>query len=129
YRTVAAFLASSFNRILERETAEEAGRARRRAVQARDRAGEAFDQFLNERGARRLAPETGAFLVASGTHAIMVGDLVNVVAEMGYRAGGCSAGATALQDQMQVLLDAFRRLADRLGGAPSPAEPRERVSD
>jgi hypothetical protein len=98
-------------------------------VQARDRAGEAFDQFLTERGAKPLDPQTGAFLIASGTHAIMVGDLVNVIAEMGYRAAGCSAGITALQAQMQVLLAAFLRLADRLSGATGPAEPQVRVSD
>ena len=50
YRTVAAFLARSLNRVLERGAAEEAGRSRSLAVQARDRAGEALDQFLAERG-------------------------------------------------------------------------------
>ena len=30
---------------------------------------------------------------------------------------------------MQVLLDTFWQLTDRLGGAPSPAAPQERVSD
>jgi uncharacterized membrane protein YccC len=129
YRTVAAFLASALNRVLERGAAEAAARARSLAVQARDRAGEALDQFMTERGAKPLDPKTGAFLVASGTHAIMVGDLVNVIAEMGYRADGCRAGVTALQFQMQVLLASFRRLADRLGDAPGPAEPQERVSD
>jgi hypothetical protein len=59
----------------------------------------------------------------------MVGDLINVIAEMGYRAEGCSAGVTALQAQMQVLLATFLRLADRLGGALRPTEPQERVSD
>jgi uncharacterized membrane protein YccC len=129
YRTVAAFLANSFNRVLERGSAEDAGRARSLAVQARDRAGEAFDQFLTERGAKPLDPRTGAFLVASGTHAIMVGDLVNVIAEMGYQAAGCSAGVTALQAQMQALLATFLRLANRLSGATGTAEPQARVSD
>jgi uncharacterized membrane protein YccC len=129
YRAVAAFLASSLNRVLERSSAEEASRARSLAVQARDRAGEALDRFLTERGAKPLDRETGAFLVASGTHAIMMGDLINVIAEMGYRADGCRAGVTALQSQMQVLLASFRRLADRLGDGPGPTEPQERVSD
>jgi uncharacterized membrane protein YccC len=128
YRAVTVFLARAFTRVLEGGAPEDASRARSLAVQARDRAGEAFDQFLQERGAKPLAPEAAAFLVASGTHILMIGDLLNVFAEMGYQAQGCSEGVTALQAQTQVLVATFLWLADRLG-APSAAGPQERVAE
>ena len=129
YRAVAAFLASSFNRLLELGSPEDAGQMRSLAVQARDRADEAFDQFLNERGAKPLDPRTAAFLVASGAHAITAGDAINVVADLGYQAGGCVDGARALRAQMQAMVATFVQLADRLGSATGGAGPQVRVSD
>lgn len=129
YRAVAAFLASSFAQILEPDTADDAGRSRRVAEQARDLAGEALDQFLNERGAKPLKPETGAFLVAAGTHAIMAGDLLQIIADMGYQARNCGEGATALGIQVQLMLANFVRLADRLEGKTSPLLSGAAVSD
>jgi uncharacterized membrane protein YccC len=129
YRAVAAFLASSFGRILERDSPQDAHRDRGLAVRARDRAGEAFDLFLYERGAKPLDPETGAFLVAAGTHAIIVGDLLNVIAEMGYQADGCADGVTALRAQAQLMLAGFLRLADQLEGTTSALLSGASVSD
>ena len=127
YRAVAAYLAGSFDRVLDRGSPEDVGGERRRAVRAHDRAGEAFDQFLNERGAKPLDPETAAFLVAAGTNAIIVGDLLNVIADTGYswesagtQAQVSSDGAQALRAQTQLMLASFLQLADRLDGTTSP---------
>jgi uncharacterized membrane protein YccC len=128
YRAVAGDLANSFDRIIEGDSPEHGDRARSRAIRTRDLAGDAFDQYLLERGAKPLNPETGAFLVAAGTHAIVVGDLVNAFAETGYRAAGCGDGVAALRTQTHVVVAAFNRLAARLDGAPGAAGPLETVS-
>ena len=148
YRGVAAYLAGSFNRVLDRGSPEDVGGERRLAVRARDRAGEAFEQFLNERGAKPLDPHTAGFLVTAGSNAITVGDLLNVIADTGYRwepaerslkpdgrslkptgrslkpagrqAQVASDGAEALRAQTQLMLAGFLRLADRLDGTTSP---------
>jgi uncharacterized membrane protein YccC len=129
YRAVAAFLAASFDRVLERGSPEDARVGRRLAVDARDRAGEAFEQFLNERGGKPLDPETAAFLVAAGTNAITVGDLLNVIADSGYQVQAASAGVTALRAQTQLMLAGFLRLADRLDDTTSALLSGARVSD
>ncbi|HCG02616.1 MAG TPA: hypothetical protein DEV93_18995 [Chloroflexi bacterium] len=129
YRATAAFLAGSFDRVLEAESSQDVAAARRLAVRARDRAGEAFGQFLNERGSKPLDPENAAFLLAAGTNAIIVGDLLNVVADMGYQTDGASNGASDLLAQTQLMLAGFLRLADRLESTPSALLSGARVSD
>lgn len=119
YRAAAAFLSGSFARILEGGSAADAGRERRRAVQAGDRAGEAFDAFLYERGSKPLDPEQAAALVDAGTRAILAGDLLTVVAGMGYRARDSSVAVATVRSQAQLLLAGFLQLADRLDGTTS----------
>jgi Fusaric acid resistance protein-like len=128
YRAVANYLLSSFDRIIEPISPDDGGRMRRLAVEARDRAGDAFEQFLVERSAKPLSPEVGASLVAAGTHAIMVGDLMNVVAGMGYQADGCGDGIIPLRAQTRIMVGAFDRLAAQLDGSTSAVGPPETVS-
>jgi uncharacterized membrane protein YccC len=128
YRTVAGYLLSSFDRIIEPFSPEHSDRARNLAIHARDRADDAFNQFLVERSAKPVSPEVSASLLAAGAHAIMVGDVINVVAEMGYQAVGCSDGATLLRVQLQVMVDAFGRLAAQLDDATSDAGHSKAVS-
>jgi hypothetical protein len=91
-------------------------------VRARDRASEALEQFLNERAAKHLDPETAAFLLASGARVMLIGDILNVVAEMGYRADGCPKAAEALRGETQASQAALRRLADQLDQTAVEAE-------
>jgi uncharacterized membrane protein YccC len=126
YRSVAAYLAGSLHRLLERPV--EVSAARAVAVRARDRAGEAFDQLLMERGARRVGFEVPAFLVAAGSYAILVGDLLDVLVAHGYRAVGCPDDAAAIDHQARLMLDGFLRLANRLDGRSPPPPAGERVS-
>jgi hypothetical protein len=114
---------------LERGGPEEVSVRRRLAVRARDGAGEAFDRFLNERGTKPLDPETAASLLAAGTYAIMVGDLLTLIADAGYQVRDAAEGTTALRAQTQVLLASFLRLADRLDGTPSALLSGARVSN
>jgi uncharacterized membrane protein YccC len=123
YRAVAAFLESSFSRVLEGTPDQEARRERLTAVLARDRAQEALEQFLNERAAKRIDPETAALLVSSGAHAMVVGDILNVFADMGYEGAGCPRAEEALRAQTQASLAALKGLADRLDRAEVAARP------
>jgi uncharacterized membrane protein YccC len=129
YRSVTSYLGACFNRVLEGGPPEDTLRARSLAVRDRDRAREAFDQFLYERGAKPLDPRTAGFLVASGTNAMMAGDGINVVADMGYYAEDCPEGAFALRGQIPLVLEDFLRLADRLSNIRSASRPLDRVSD
>jgi uncharacterized membrane protein YccC len=129
YRAVTTFLAASFDRVLERGGPEEVNVRRRLAVRARDGAGEACDRFLNERGSKPLEPETAASLLAAGTYAMMVGDLLTLIADAGYQVREAAEGTTALRAQTQVLLASFLRLADRLDGTPSALLSGARVSN
>lgn len=126
YRAVAAYLAGSLQRLLEQEG--ETSGARAGAVRARDRAGEAFDQLLMERGAHPGGFEVPAFLVAAGSYAILAGDLLELLVAHGYRADGCSEEATVVADQARLMLGAFLRLADRLDGRPTAPEAARAVS-
>lgn len=125
YRSGAAYVAASLRRLLDGEPDVVATRAM--AVRARDRAGEAFDQLLVERSARRVGIEVPAGLVAAGSTTILVGDLLDVLVRHGYRAAGCLDEAAAVRRQAGLALDGFARLADRLDGRP-PAGTAEPVS-
>jgi uncharacterized membrane protein YccC len=128
YRAVVNYLAQSFARVLGFEPLGGADPPRRLAVQARDRAGEAFEAFLNERRATPLDPQTAASILAAGSHAMLAGDLLRVIAvEMGYQAGGCPDGARTVHDQVGALLETFLWLADWLSLGEAQSHP-ERVA-
>ncbi len=125
YRAVANYLDAAFNRVLDFEPPASLEPARRVAIQARERAGEAFDAFLNERVASPLDPQTAGFLLSAGNHGMLAAELLDVVAgRMGYRAGGCPDGARAVRAQETVMLQNLVTLADRLAlenGGPTQA--------
>jgi uncharacterized membrane protein YccC len=113
YRSVAGYVSVSLHRLLDGE-AEVAATARAMAVRAGERAGEAFDLLMVERAAHKVSVEVPAFLVAAGSYAILVGDLVDVLVAHGYRAAACADETAALDHQARLMLDGFLRLADRL---------------
>jgi uncharacterized membrane protein YccC len=133
YRAVVAYLDRAFDLVLGVRDTADVTRVRRQAVEARDRAGEAFDVFLNERGAPSLDPQTAGRLVAAGGQALLAGDLlVMVAAELGYRGNACPDGAAVVRDEVRTLLGAMNRLATGLDGgaedgAPPPAPSAEAV--
>src|ERR1700694_2840402 len=115
YRAVSNYLEGAFDRVLDFEPPASLEPARRVAIEARERAGEAFDAFLNERVASPLDPQTAGFLLSEGNHAMLAAELLDVVAgRMGYRAGGCVDGARVVHTQETVLLKNLVALADRL---------------
>lgn len=123
YRAVVSFLSTSFTRAIEGGPYDQARRDRRLATRARDRANEAFEQYLNERGAKPLDPETGAFLIAAGSLAIMSGDLLNITADMRYQAGDCPDGARTVRREAQMTVATLAQLADRLENEETPPPP------
>src|SRR5712692_9239244 len=128
YRVLIAYLDRTFDRVLGFEPAAGLDSARRPVIQAAERAGEAFDAFLNERSETPLDPQTAGFLLAAGNHAILAGDLLDVIStRLGYQAGGCPDGARAVRAQVRILLDGFGRLADQLA-LEQPDGVIERVS-
>jgi len=119
YRVVIAYLDRTFDGILGFEPPAGVDPARRSVIQAAERAGEAFDAFLNERSATPLDPQTAGFLLAAGNHAILAGDVLDLVAtRMGYQAGGCPDGARAVRAQVRILLNGLARGADQLALQP-----------
>jgi uncharacterized membrane protein YccC len=115
YRAAANYLQAAFDRVLDFEPPASLEPSRRVAIQARERAGEAFDAFLNERVASPLDPQTAGFLLSEGNHAMLAAELLDVVAgRMGYRAGGCADGARAVHSQEAIMIDGLVALADRL---------------
>jgi uncharacterized membrane protein YccC len=126
YRAVAAYLAGSLHRLLDQKA--EISAARAVAVRARDRAREAFDHMLTERGAHPVGFEVPAFLVAAGSYGILVGDLLDLLAAHGYRAIGCSDHTATVDHQARLMLGGFLRLADRLDGRPTAQEADRTVS-
>jgi uncharacterized membrane protein YccC len=121
YRAVAAYLESSFTRVVEGTPSQSVRRDRLSAVLARDRAQEALEQFLNERAVKHIEPETAALLLSLGAHALLVGDILNVLADMGYEGGGCPRAVEALRVQTHASLSALKRLADQLDQAAAAA--------
>src|SRR6202171_1242018 len=75
YRALANYLDAAFARILDFEPPTSLEPARRAAVEARERAGEAFDAFLNERVASPLDAQTAGFLLSAGGHGTLAARL------------------------------------------------------
>jgi uncharacterized membrane protein YccC len=129
YRSVRAYLAQSFDLVLGVSSEADIQRIRADAVRARDRAGEAFDAFLTERGARPLDAEAAARVVSAGSQALLAGDLLVMVAtDLGYRANSCPESVATVEDQVRVLLTGVDRLADELTGLHNNHSPPEQPS-
>jgi uncharacterized membrane protein YccC len=128
FRADAVGLGRVFERLLARGSPEGVSAAWAIAERARDRAEEALDQFLSERGPKRPDPQRAAFLVASGSHMLLFSSLIDVLADMGYQSNGHLDGTEALSEQIRILLEALRRQADRLDGGADADAPMPVVS-
>jgi uncharacterized membrane protein YccC len=128
YRSLVDYLGQGFDRVLGFEPAQAPDAARKIVMRARDRADAAFDTFITEKGDRSFNQETAAFLLSSANHGILAGDLLEVIAGMGYQAGTCADGARDEREQVRALLAAYRNLADRLDLEPRATGPEASVS-
>jgi len=121
YQAVAAYLGAGFDQVLQPGTPTQP-RVRSLAVQTYDRAAEAFEQYLRERGAMPLNPLTVASFIAPGAYAILAGDLLSGIAAKGYRADVTDPDAKTIRSQAEALVDGFQALGRQLSAA-SPAIP------
>jgi uncharacterized membrane protein YccC len=128
YRAVAAYLHQAFDLVLGTDGGVDAGRLRADAVRARDRAGEAFDVFLNERGAKSLDPHMAGRILSAGNQALLGADLLVVVAaDLSDKRTRCRDSVATVDAQVRTLLAGLRHLADDFEGeahsGPSPEQP------
>jgi uncharacterized membrane protein YccC len=115
YKSLVPFLGDQFDRILGFEPASAASATRQVVIRSRDRADAAFDAFMTERAGGSLDQETAAFLLSVASHALLAGDVLEVIAGvMGYRATTCADGAGEVKVQLDALMLGYTRLADRL---------------
>ena len=128
YRAAVAYVEQAFERVLGSPQTTDVDPLRRLAVRARDRASEAFDELLNERGAKPVEPQTAAFILSAGKQAMLAGDALTVIAvELGYQAGSCPEGARTTRTQARAVLVGLRRLADQLAGRADGSQAQEGV--
>jgi uncharacterized membrane protein YccC len=127
YGSIAAYLAPAFDRVLGFEVGGDVEEVRRRAVRARDRAGESLHVWLSERGTKHMEPQAVAALIAAGNQGMLAADALTVVADgLGFRAETCADAAAAMRAQVRTILARLTSLADRLEhgrDAPGEAEP------
>jgi hypothetical protein len=105
-------------------------RLRADAVRARERAGEAFDIFLNERRAKSLEPHAPGRILAAGNQALLAADLLVVVAaELSDKTSCCPDSVAMVDAQVRTLLAGFGHLADNFEkeahSGISPEQPSE----
>jgi uncharacterized membrane protein YccC len=113
YRAVANYLHRAFDLVLRIDGAADVGRLRADAVRARERAGEAFDVFLNERGAKSLKPHVAGRMLSAGNQALLAADLLVVVAaDLRDKASGCPDSVATVGAQVRILLAGFDHLAE-----------------
>jgi uncharacterized membrane protein YccC len=113
YRAVAAYLQRAFDLVLSADGAADVARVRADTVRARERAGEAFDVFLNERGAKPLEPHVAARIISAGNQALLAADLLVVVAaDLNDTTSLCPDSIATVDAQVRKLLAGFRHLAD-----------------
>jgi len=118
FQAVRTDLREAFNVLLGGDSDPDIGEIRAEAERARDRATEAFDVFLNERGSKPLRPDAAAQLVSAGSQGMLAADsLVAVAEDYGYRADACPDGAAAVDAEVRRLLAGFDAIANRLAGS------------
>jgi uncharacterized membrane protein YccC len=120
YRAVAGYLGRAFDRVLGVDMSTDVEPLRADAVRAGDRATEALQALLAERGVKHLSPDTAAAMVTLGNQLTLAADALTVVAgDLGYRAESCMDEAVAIRAEVRALLTKVERLAGRLENALS----------
>ena len=129
YHAVADDLSASFNQILGQGTAEAFTQAQARAIRAAVREGEAFDQYVRERGSRPLAPQIASALGVASRSALVVGDHLHALADRGYLAQlqTPTGGEAPLLGQAQALTATYAQVGNQLAQAQATTE--QQVND
>ncbi|MBV9895408.1 MAG: FUSC family protein [Chloroflexi bacterium] len=124
YRRNAAYLRTAFDFLLDRCSEEDCLAARHLAIDESARAGEVFDQFLNDRSAKVLPPGTWGTLQAGGSHLLLVGDSLERLAAHGYRVLACADAAHELSRAAAAVVDELECMGQSLErGVATPPSP------
>jgi uncharacterized membrane protein YccC len=124
YRADAACLEAAFGYLLGRRRKEEVDRSRLLARAGVDRAGEAFDAFLAERGSRVLPTETWGRIAAAGNDVLLAADAMEAMGLLGYRTDGCQRCAERVRDDVAEVVGVLTGFAAQLEERQSPPAPR-----
>ncbi|OLB91184.1 MAG: hypothetical protein AUI15_23260 [Actinobacteria bacterium 13_2_20CM_2_66_6] len=116
YRLVAVHLSEALNLVLGSGRVEAVNATRVQVWQAREKAGESFDQLLGEQSFRQLSPDVAGSMVAAADDAVTMADSFQVAVEMGYVASGCASGAQQLDNGAATLVASWFMLAERIEG-------------
>lgn len=119
YRTVAQYLDHSFDQLLGVKPPSPLDPAQQAADTAYERAGEAFDAFVNEKTASPLAPQAAGFLLSAANHLILAASVLERLAMLGYQASACPTGADTVGGQAHIVIETLNDYADRLDLASS----------
>jgi uncharacterized membrane protein YccC len=125
YRAAGLYLDHAYDQMLGLKPAVGDDSARAAAALARERAGEAFDAFVNEKAPSPLEPEQAGYLLAAANQVMLAADLVQGLARIGYRAGGCAQGADAVGGQVHIVVETLNDYADRLALDSAPSSEAE----
>lgn len=128
YRSIGTYLALAYEGSLEGAPRSAAESVRVAVMRGMIRVEDTFNQFLNERANKPVAPADAAQLVSGARHALMLGDLLGAIAGRGDPAFACPSGRDAIEVQAAKAVGRFRWIADELAGAVPEADEAERPS-
>jgi uncharacterized membrane protein YccC len=124
YRADAVCLDAAFGFLLGRRSEREVDASRRAAAAEVDRAGEAFDVFLHERGSRMLSTVTWGRVAAAGNDMLLAADAMEAMGMLGYRADGCERCADQVRGDVAEMVGVLSGFAGQLEERHVPPTPR-----
>jgi uncharacterized membrane protein YccC len=114
YRADATCLDAAFGYLLGRRAKWEVDASRQAAGAEVDRAGEAFDVFLTERGSRTLPTATWGRIAAAGNDVLLAADAMEAMRLLGYRTDGCERCADRVRADAAEVVAVLTGFASRL---------------
>jgi uncharacterized membrane protein YccC len=128
YRADAACLDAAFGYLLGRRGQREVDAARRAAAAEAERAGEAFEAFLTERGSRVLPTVAWGRVAAAGNDVLLAADSMEAMGLLGYRPGGCEQCAERVRGDAAEVVNVLAGFAGQLQARRVPPAPRLRTA-
>lgn len=122
YRANASSLSAAFGYLLGDRTEAEIDAGREAVSRELDRAGEAFDAFLTERGHRKLPTTTWGSVAAVGNDVLLAVGAMEAMSLLGYRTAGCHDCVGRVRGDVGEVVDEFAGFAAQLDGS----DPRRR---
>jgi uncharacterized membrane protein YccC len=128
YRADAACLDAAFGYLLGRRSDQEVDTSRQAAAAEVERAGEAFDMFLTERGSRVLPTVTWGRVAAAGNDVLLAADSMEATGLLGYRPHGCEQCADRVREDVAEVVGALTGFAGQLQQRRVTPAPRLRTA-